>query len=58
MEILKDSYASQSNFEIARRLGRSVKSVNSKAHHLGLEKASERLREMGRQNVSVRYLSS
>jgi hypothetical protein len=32
-----------------------VKSVVSKAHHLGLKKSSERLRSMGRENVSLRY---
>ena len=41
--------------EAARRLGRSVKSVVSKAHHLGLRKNPERLVEMGRENVGLRY---
>jgi len=44
--------------ELARRLGRSVKSVVSKAHNLGMKKSDDRLREMGRENVSVRYASS
>jgi hypothetical protein len=35
-----------------------VKSVVSKAHHLGLKKSDDRLREMGRANVSVRYMPS
>ncbi len=52
---LRDLYPGTPNLEIARRLSRSVKSVVSKAHHLGLKKASERLREMGRENVSLRY---
>ena len=56
--ILRQDYPSQSNLEIARRLGRSVKSVVSKAHHLGLKKSLDRLQEMGRVNVSVRYLPS
>lgn len=56
LDLLRESYPNQSNVEIARRLGRSVKSVVSKAHHLRLRKTSERLREMGRANVSARYL--
>ena len=55
LELLKREYSTQSNLEIARRLGRSVKSVVSKAHHLGLKKSTERLRDMGRENVSLRY---
>ena len=53
--MLEREYAETSNLEIAQRLGRSVKSVVSKAHHLGLKKSSERLRDMGRENVSLRY---
>lgn len=55
LEILRRDYPVQSNLELARTLGRSVKSVVSKAHHLGLKKSTERLREMGRENVSLRY---
>jgi hypothetical protein len=55
LETLKRDYPVLSNLEIARALGRSVKSVVSKAHHLGLKKSSERLRRMGRENVSLRY---
>jgi DNA-directed RNA polymerase specialized sigma24 family protein len=58
LEVLKESYATLSNLEIARRLGRSVKSVVSKAHQVGLRKSSERLREMGSKNVSARYSPS
>lgn len=43
------------NLEIARRLGRSVKSVVAKANELGLRKSKERLREMGRENVMIRH---
>lgn len=57
LEILAESYATQPNLEIARRLGRSTKSVVSKAHHLHLKKSSERLRAMGRENVNSRYAS-
>jgi hypothetical protein len=53
--VLRENYPTESNIALARRLGRSVKSVVSKAHHLGLEKSPERLREMGRENVAVRY---
>jgi len=55
LDILRRDYPVESNLELARRLGRSVKSVVSKAHHLGLKKSSERLRRMGRENVSLRY---
>lgn len=55
LEILRRDYPVQSNLDLARTLGRSVKSVVSKAHHLGLKKSTERLRIMGRENVSLRY---
>ena len=55
LEALKRDYARRSNLEIARRLGRSVKSIVSKAHHLRLKKSFERLRDMGRKNVSLRH---
>lgn len=55
LAILRVDYATCSNISIARKLGRSVKSVVSKAHHLGLQKSPERLREMGAQNVRRRY---
>jgi hypothetical protein len=58
LELLRKTYAVESNLEIARRLGRSAKSVVSKAHHLGLKKSDDRLRAMGRENVSVRYVPS
>ncbi|TAH34569.1 MAG: hypothetical protein EYC70_16685 [Planctomycetota bacterium] len=48
-------YPVRSNLDIARELRRSVKSVVSKAHDLGLHKNDERLREMGRENVRQRY---
>lgn len=58
LEILRDLYPRISNLEIAQKLNRSVKSVVSKAHNLGLKKDRERLREMGRQNVRLRYQES
>lgn len=55
VRVLRRWYATRSNLEIARTLGRSVTSVVSKARLLGLRKSARRLRDMGRQNVSVRY---
>ncbi len=52
---LEELYPNHSNLEIATLLERSVKSVVSKAHNLGLRKERGRLAEMGRQNVSLRY---
>ncbi len=57
-DALSRDYADLSNVELARRLGRSEKSIVSKAHHLGLKKSADRLHEMGRMNVSTRYLST
>ena len=55
LELLRELYPRMANLDIAQRLNRSVKSVVSKAHHLGLKKELERLVEMGRENVSLRY---
>lgn len=55
LDQLRDLYPRVPNLEIAQKLQRSVKSIVSKAHHLGLKKELERLQEMGRQNVSLRY---
>jgi DNA-binding CsgD family transcriptional regulator len=55
IEKLVTLYPVAPNLEIAQKLNRSVKSVVSKAHNLGLKKEADRLREMGRQNVSLRY---
>lgn len=55
LDLLREKYPRCSNLEIAQELGRSVKSVVSKAHNLGLKKDPQRLREMGRENVSLRY---
>lgn len=51
---LRELYPSRPNLEIARALGHSVKSVVSKGRKLGLKKDRERLRAMGRENVSRR----
>ena len=58
IEKLKEFYPTVANLDIAQRLNRSVKSVVSKAHNLGLKKEADRLREMGRENVSMRYKKS
>jgi hypothetical protein len=55
LELLRGLYPGTANIEIAEKLSRSVKSVVSKAHHMGLKKDAERLRTMGRENVSLRY---
>ena len=55
IERLKELYPTTANLDIAAKLNRSVKSVVSKAHNLGLKKEADRLREMGRENVSMRY---
>jgi DNA-binding CsgD family transcriptional regulator len=58
LERLKELYPVTSNLDIAQQLNRSVKSVVSKAHNLGLKKEVDRLRQMGRENVSMRYKKS
>ena len=55
LNLLKELYPAHSNLDIATKLERSVKSVVSKAHNLGLKKDKARLEEMGRQNVRLRY---
>lgn len=52
--VLEAAYPTVPNVDIARRLRRSVRSVISKAHKLGLRKTVERLEEMGRKNVQLR----
>jgi hypothetical protein len=52
---LRDLYPKTANLDLALKLNRSVKSIVSKAHNLGLKKEVERLREMGRENVGMRY---
>jgi hypothetical protein len=58
LDKLKELYPVMSNLDIAQKLNRSVKSVVSKAHNLGLKKEVDRLRQMGRENVSMRYRKS
>lgn len=47
-------YPDMDNESIALKMGRTVKSVLSKAHHLGLKKSVARLERMGQANVSLR----
>ena len=54
VDLLQKRYPTRSNLEIARELGRSVKSVVSKAQGMGLKKDEERLQQMGRANVVLR----
>lgn len=55
IELLTELYPDTPNLDIAHKLGRTLKSVVSKAHDLGLKKSSKRLRDMGRENVALRY---
>ena len=54
VELLKELYGNSSNSEVAKNLKRTIKSIVAKAHNLGLKKNSNRLAEMGRQNVKLR----
>lgn len=53
-DILRAEYRMKSSFELAKKLGRTVSSVQSMAHKLGLTKCHARLVEMGRENVRRR----
>lgn len=55
IEQLENLYHDTSNLEIAKILGRSVKSVIAKANEMGLRKSVDRLRQMGRENVYRRH---
>ncbi|MAB79641.1 MAG: hypothetical protein CMJ89_09860 [Planctomycetes bacterium] len=55
LTVIKKEYPLRSNLEIARKLKRSIGSVVSKGHRLGLKKDPSRLKSMGRENVSHRY---
>ena len=55
LEWIRREYPERSNLELARMLGRSAKSIVSKAHRLGLKKTSERKRLMGMENADRRY---
>ena len=52
---LKRMYRNHSNSDIAKVLGRKVSSVVFKGHRLGLSKGARRLREMGQENIRMRW---
>ncbi|WP_145196526.1 hypothetical protein [Planctomycetes bacterium Poly30] len=55
LDQLREIYPKLSNLDIAKELGRSVKSIVSKAHSLRLKKDKARLRKMGQENVQLRH---
>jgi hypothetical protein len=55
VKVLRSMYRTQSNAEIAARLGRKVTSVVFKGHRLGLSKGAQRLKEMGKENIGKRW---
>lgn len=55
VRILKKMYISKSNREIATVLHRTVASVTYMGFQLGLSKGPTRLREMGRENIAIRW---
>jgi len=55
IEELRREYPMRSNLDLARMMGRSVKSIVSKANKLSLTKAPERLARMGHENSVMRY---
>ena len=54
MDLLEEYYPHHSNVEVARIIGRSLKSVSAKAHNEGLTKSEGRIITMGQENVSKR----
>ena len=52
---LRKLYKTQSNLEIAQILGRKVSSVVFKGHRLGLSKGPQRLKEMAKANIALRW---
>lgn len=54
LELMCELYPDTSNQEIAHRLGRSLKAVVTKAHHMKLHKTPEYLRNMGLTNCALR----
>lgn len=55
VETLRKLYKTKSNYEIAQILGRKVSSVVFKGHRLGLAKGPQRLKEMGKANIALRW---
>lgn len=55
IETLRREYPTRSGVELAHMLGRSVKSIVSRAYKMKLKKDEERLKVMGKENVALRY---
>ena len=55
VKVLKSMYRTHSNSEIAAQLGRKVSSVVFKGHLMGLSKGAARLKEMGKENIALRW---
>ena len=53
--VLRRLYRAHSNAEIAKLLGRKTSSVVFKGHRLGLSKGARRLKEMGQENIRIRW---
>jgi hypothetical protein len=58
LDFLQLHYASMSNMDLSKNLGRSVKAIMQMAQKYQLKKGIEYRREMGRLNVSGRYAVS
>ncbi len=54
IRLLRERYPDVANMDLAIEIGRSLKSVVSKAHKLGLRKSEERLKAVGYENVAWR----
>ena len=55
MDLLVLAYPESTNKAVARITGRSVTAVVTMAHRLSLRKTAERLRQMGAENVAIRW---
>jgi hypothetical protein len=53
--VLNQWYSTIPNEFLARKLHRTVKSVVAKAFSMGLKKTPERIAQMGRENVAIRW---
>jgi len=55
LALLERFYGSIPNQLLSEKLHRSLKAVENKALRMGLSKSHDRLRQMGTENVSVRW---
>lgn len=55
IKTLLELYPHMPNTQVAEAVGRPVVSVVAKAHRMGIKKTPERLRQMGRENVGIRW---